>query len=153
MAKFKLVRIWLDPVAKYSVPLSLAAPETAKVTRRVLNRSRVLTPVKTGNLKNSQQMTMRPYRTKVVGTVSTRVKYAHFVHDGTDPHRITARRPHGMLMFQVDGVLIWRRSVMHPGTRARPFLRRALSEEGGRAGFRVTGYSVRGGSVGFRMTG
>lgn len=152
MGSYKVTRIWLDPVAKYSVPLSLAAPEVAKVTRRVLNRSRVLTPVRTGNLKNSQQMTMRAYRTKVVGTVSTRVKYAHYVHDGTDPHRIVARRGHA-LVFEMDGVLVFRRSVMHPGTRGRPFMRRALSEEGNAAGFRVTGYSARGGSVGFRMTG
>lgn len=152
MARLKVTRIWLDPVTKYSVPLSLAAPETARVTRRVLNRARVLTPVRTGNLKNSLQMTMRPYRTKVVGTVSTRVKYAHYVHDGTAPHRIAARRRH-FLAFQVDGVTVFRRSVMHPGTAGRPFMRRALSEEGNAAGFRVTGYSVRGGSVGFRMTG
>lgn len=49
--------------------------------------------------------------------------YAVFVHNGTRPHRITARRAK-VLYSQRDGFLGV--SVMHPGTKPNPFMTKAL---------------------------
>jgi len=48
-------------------------------------------------------------------------KYASCVHDGTEPHTISAKGG-GFLRFQVGGRWASVRSVQHPGTTARPFL-------------------------------
>ncbi|MEU0059072.1 hypothetical protein [Streptomyces sp. NPDC006334] len=49
-----------------------------------------------------------------------------FVLDGTRPHLIRPRRRNGVLRFEVDGQVVFTRLVRHPGTRANPFLQRAL---------------------------
>lgn len=157
------VRIELDRAHVLSVGVSLAAPYVFKVTRQVLNRSVVLTPVNTGNLKNSQTMTMRARRTFVAGTVETRVKYAEWVMRGTPPHTIRARRkkalafnwkaqgnvrvvvpksgkgPTGLRKGKRGVVLyIGKGYVKHPGTKARPFMYRALREVAGAEGFTIS---------------
>lgn len=50
--------------------------------------------------------------------------YAHFIEEGTRPHPISARRS-GTLRFEVGGQVVYRRRVMHPGTKPRPFMRQA----------------------------
>jgi hypothetical protein len=48
-----------------------------------------------------------------------------FVLDGTRPHIIRPRRKKA-LRFEVDGQVVFSSIVRHPGTRANPFLQRAL---------------------------
>ncbi|MFF5968281.1 hypothetical protein ACFY64_32065 [Streptomyces collinus] len=48
-----------------------------------------------------------------------------FVLDGTRPHIIRPRRARA-LRFEVDGRVVYSAIVRHPGTRANPFLQRAL---------------------------
>lgn len=157
------VRLELDTSHALSVGVSLTAPFVFKVTRQVLNRSVVLTPVNTGNLRASQQMTMRARRTYVAGTVETRAKYAEWVMRGTPPHTIAAKRKQalafhwgkvgvdvivpkkatkrgGMRKSKKGGVVlvIGKGYVRHPGTKARPFMYRALREVAGPQGFTVT---------------
>lgn len=141
MARVK-TRIELDRTYVLAVAASFAAPRVFETTRAVMNRSMVLTPVRTGNLRASHRMIMRVRRTRVVGQVETKVKYARWVHDGTRAHLIAARKPGGSLRFIADGQVIFRRVVRHPGTKGRPFMRTALYEEAGKRGFKVTGGAV-----------
>lgn len=57
--------------------------------------------------------------------IAARTDYASYVHDGTPRHTISAKN-NGLLTFQVNGQ--WRsvKSVDHPGTKPRPFLRIAV---------------------------
>jgi hypothetical protein len=158
------VRVELDRTYVLSVGVSLAAPYVAETTRQVLNRARVLTPVRTGNLRASQVMTMRAHRTYVAGTVETRVKYAEFVHRGTRPHQIRATRKNALAFFwpkvglqtfvprritrQPTGAykskrgkayfLISKGYVNHPGTKPRPWLFNALRQVAEHRDFIVT---------------
>lgn len=135
MARIR-TRIELDRSWVLAVAASMAAPRVNETTTAVLNRSKILTPVDTGNLRASQRKTMRVRKTYVAGTVETRVKYALYVHNGTVAHLIRARNAR-FLRFEVDGKVVFRRSVWHPGTKPRPFLATALIEEAEKRGFRV----------------
>jgi hypothetical protein len=133
------VRVELDRVQVLGVGVSLAAPYVFETTRQVLNRSQVLTPVRTGKLRASQNMTMRARRTFVAGTVETRVKYAHAVHNGTRRHVIRPTKKQALSFYWAKkGRRVVVRWVQHPGTRARPFMLRALLEEAVPRDFIVT---------------
>lgn len=96
-----------------------------QITRRIANQARADVPVRTGNLgRGIQEMPQvyRPYH--VSGGVEDNVDYAAAVHEGSRPHYIRARRAEA-LHFYWQGREVFRRSVWHPGTRARPFLRNA----------------------------
>jgi hypothetical protein len=160
------VTLELDRTQILAVGVERAAPLVFATTRAVLNRSQVLTPVDTGNLRAGQRMTMRARRTFVAGRVEAPAKYAHFVHDGTKPHIIRARRKKALAFFWLKvgmpvivpkkpgggtgkrkgkkGVYlhIGKGFVRHPGTKARPFLMRALREEATVRGFIVTPMGV-----------
>lgn len=49
---------------------------------------------------------------------------ARFLENGTPPHVISARRT-SALRFRVNGQTLFRRTVQHPGTAERPFMRQA----------------------------
>lgn len=51
----------------------------------------------------------------------TGAKHARFVECGTEPHEITPRRKQ-VLRFVQAGNVVFARKVMHPGTKARPFM-------------------------------
>lgn len=156
MARVTSVRIVLDPVTVRTIPAELVAPLVADATREVLNRARVQVNVRTGNLRASLRMTMRAGKTFVEGKVSTRVKYALYVHDPTAPHTIRAKRPGGFLRFpwqKMGGKVVYFRQVWHPGYRGNPYLRQPLAEVGTAKGFRVTGFgAATAGRVGWGMS-
>ena len=57
------------------------------------------------------------------------VGYADYQAWGTRPHIIVARRARALRFYwPVVGKVVYRRSVMHPGTAANPFLTRHLNE-------------------------
>lgn len=113
--------------------------ELQEASRQVVNRAKVLAPVDTGRLRASiradppRLLTLRPSV-----KVGSDVEYAGMVHDGTRPHVIRPRRAQ-VLRFQVGGRVVFARVVNHPGTRARPFLDRALREVAVPRGYRVSG--------------
>lgn len=117
--------------------------EARKTIRRrapeVLNRAKVLAPVDTGRLRASgkiQYSSLFSFRPKA--TVIFDTDYAAFVNDGTAPHIIRPRRAQ-VLRFTVGGRVVFARVVHHPGTRANPFLDRALREVlAGNGRWRVT---------------
>lgn len=57
----------------------------------------------------------------VEGKVVADAKYAFWVNNGTARHEISGRRG-GKLRFMVNGQLMYRRTVNHPGTAPRPFM-------------------------------
>lgn len=60
-----------------------------------------------------------------LGIVYTTMDYAPFEEFDTRPHTLTAA-PGKMLRFQVNGRLVFRKSVRHPGTRGSHALRDAV---------------------------
>jgi hypothetical protein len=106
--------------------------------RQVVARAKVLAPVDTGRLRSSIRVERRSFlgfRSR--WTIGSDVEYADMVHDGTRPHIIRPRRAKA-LRFRVGGQVVFAKVVRHPGTRARPFLDRALREVSARLGFSFT---------------
>jgi hypothetical protein len=169
MARLK-ARIELDSSDHLlAVGIGLSAPLVAKTTRRVLTRGEILSPTDTGNMRASHSMTMRVARTSVTGRVEVAAKYAVFVHGGTQPHNITANRANALafrwgrmggvrtvvpkkaltkgptgLRKSKKGVVFYiaKGYVRHPGTKARPWLFKALKEVATLEGFKVSGLST-----------
>ena len=112
--------------------------EINRTQRRVFNRSQVLCPVDTGNLRASGR------RTPVV-TLGNRVsceivydaEYAAAVHNGRRALTIRAKG-NGRLRFEIEGRIVFAREVHQPARAGRPFLAEALREEAGRDGFAVS---------------
>ncbi|AGT12925.1 tail assembly chaperone [Mycobacterium phage KayaCho] len=95
------------------------------LTRRIANQARADVPVRTGNLGRTigeMPQVYTPFH--VSGGVEATADYAAAVHEGSRPHRIAARSADA-LRFVWHGRVMFRKSVWHPGTRARPFLRNA----------------------------
>lgn len=61
----------------------------------------------------------------VVAGSRTQAPYVMFEHDGTHAHMIRARR-RKMLRFVINGQVLFRREVRHPGTTGTFFLTRSL---------------------------
>ena len=64
----------------------------------------------------------------VVGVAPTRKTwYAVFLERGTRPHTVKARSGKALRFIGPSGD-VYRRSIQHPGTKARPFMRPAADE-------------------------
>lgn len=59
------------------------------------------------------------------GVITCDHRAVHYVLNGTRPHLIRPRRARA-LRFEVGGDIVYTKLVRHPGTRANPFLQRAL---------------------------
>lgn len=108
-----------------------------KTTVKILNRAKILCPVDTGRLRSSLQMKITQLSGEVRGAVFTNVNYAKYVHGGTRPHKIYPKTKK-VLRFASparSSNIIFAASVNHPGTRAQPFLARAIAEVAPAAGF------------------
>ncbi|TWH37024.1 hypothetical protein L612_008600000020 [Rhodococcus rhodochrous J38] len=103
--------------------------KAASLTRRISAQARVNVPVRTGFLGRSIQedplVFSGPFRLST-GVTAT-ADYAAAVHDGTRPHVIRARNGQ-YLKFPGRNGPVFARSVNHPGTRPRPFLRNAAEQ-------------------------
>lgn len=113
--------------------------ELRTVAPQVVARAKVLAPVDTGRLRASigppqykRSFTLRPR-----AEIGANVAYAKMVHDGTRPHVIRPRTKQA-LRFRVGGRVVFAKVVHHPGTRARPFLDRALREVTAGRGYRIS---------------
>lgn len=147
------IRLELKPrVVLLAIAAGYASPHVAETTRLIMNAARIEAPVRTGNLRALIGMRMRVTRTRVRGEVYSAAKYSHFVHDATRAHLIRARRRAALRFESPPGTVVFRRVVMHPGTRGVPFLRRPMARIGTARGYRVTGYSASSGKVGFGLS-
>lgn len=130
--------IRIDDAQLNGVGVREARAAVARVVRRTLNRSAVLCPVDTGNLRASGQSNVSVTGLVVVGEVVYTARYAAAVHEGRRALTIRARRPGGMLKFTVDGRTVYARSVRQPARAGRPFLATALREVAAAEGFGVS---------------
>lgn len=102
--------------------------ELRRVGPQVVNRAKILCPVDTGRLRASiQGEARRTWTLRPQFTVFSNVEYAPFVNDGTRPHVIRPKNKQ-VLRFTVGNQVVFAKVVNHPGTRARPFLDRAVRE-------------------------
>lgn len=76
-----------------------------------------------GNLRQSIRASMTG---ALSGVVEVGVQYATYVHDGTRPHIIEVRNKKVLANSRTGQV--FGRKVNHPGTRANPFLQRAVDQ-------------------------
>lgn len=106
----------------------------------MLQEVRTRIPVASGDLQRSARITTRARGTNISASVkvgNSVAWYAHLVEFGTRRHRITAK-PGSAMRFA--GVTV--HSVLHPGTRARPFMRPAAGA-GFAAAVRAVGNKYR----------
>ena len=96
---------------------------------RVKFESRKLVRVRTGRLFSTIDTRIgatkngSPYVAVVAGGKG--ITYTGYEHDGTKPHEIRARRKKA-LRFMVNGEVVFRQKVNHPGTTGTLFLEMAL---------------------------
>lgn len=112
------------------------APEVAvKELGTALSKSMVVThaqalkeaPVnKQGGGGNLRQNIKSVRKNRLSGEIDSRAKYSGFVHEGTGPHIIRARNKE-VLANRRKGQ-IFGKVVRHPGTKANPFMTRALTK-------------------------
>ena len=110
---------------------------TNDFARKVQNRAKALAPVDTGRLRNSITIRRTFSLRGPSAVVGTDLYYAPYVEEGTRPHTIRPRTK-TVLRFKMGNRIVYAREVNHPGTRARPFLSRALAEVA-----RQEGYTLR----------
>jgi HK97 gp10 family phage protein len=130
-----MARIRLDRAALNRTITNATRRELTEAGRQVVQRAKVLAPVRTGRLRSSiRAEPPRIFSLRGSLTVGSDVEYAGFVNDGTRPHRIVPKNG-SVLRFTVGGRVVYARVVNHPGTRARPFLDQALREVAAQRGY------------------
>lgn len=111
---------------------------TTRVVRPIRNLAVLYAPVDTGYMRNTlATATVSSAALQVTGMVGATAKYAEYVHEGTRPHVIVPRTKKALAFkghvapntVGKSGMqLVFTRTVNHPGTKGRPFLRRAMQE-------------------------
>jgi len=132
----KSVRVDLYNDVIKDVLHDLAGRDVMRVTLKVLNRAKVMTPVDTGNLRSSHQFKLTSSANKVQGEVFTKVKYALPVHEGRRALVIRPNRKQA-LAFTWHGQPMVRTWVHQPARRGKPWLRDALREVAISEGYKV----------------
>lgn len=127
----------IDRARLEGVGMEGARKLVTRMTRRTLNRSAILCPVDTGNLRASGKMNVGARGAVVIGQVEYTASYAAAVHEGRRALTIKAKGG-GRLKFVVDGRTVYARQVHQPARRGRPFLRTALIEVAAQEGFIVS---------------
>jgi hypothetical protein len=112
------------PIYRYVVMVSMKVDARTK-----LALSNDMVNVRTGNLRSSQAPPIVTNTdTRIVAVLQNTASYSLAVHDGTRPHDIHPVRRTVLTGWQYQGAPVFARRVHHPGTKARPFLRRSLVE-------------------------
>jgi hypothetical protein len=110
--------------------------EVTRVTLKVLNRARVMTPVDTGNLRAGHGFRLMLGSQRAKGEVFNKVKYALPVHNGRGAVTIYPNKKQA-LAFRWQGRQFVRKSVTQPARRGRPWLRDALNEVAAAEGYKI----------------
>ena len=109
---------------------SAAVQLVQKAQRQTLTRAKITSPVDSGALRNSHlaepiKVSGGKVTTEISAEGGAKQQYAMHVHEGTRPHVIKPRRKKVLSWKGPEG-RVFASSVNHPGTPARPWLRRAL---------------------------
>jgi hypothetical protein len=107
-----------DAAAAVRQAIALSLREAVRAAEKAA-RGTVLFRDRTGGTRGSIRGEAFDLRGVVSAAGATR-----FLECGTNAHTITARRAKA-LRFVSNGEVVFRRSVRHPGTRPRPFMREA----------------------------
>ena len=99
--------------------------EVTRATYAVEGGAKQNSPVKKSFLRNSIRATIKG---KLSGQVAVGAKYGGYVHQGTRPHVILPRNKK-MLAWKVGKGYRFAKIVHHPGTKANPFLQKAVDKE------------------------
>lgn len=128
MADAQLVgQVRLTP-AQRTQTLREVARQVDRITNRIVALASLKAPVDTGNMRRSiGQEPIRVFATRVESGVEVTANYAAAVENGSGPRVIRPRRKKA-LKFEIGGRTVFAKSVNHPGTRARPFLRPAAEQ-------------------------
>ena len=130
-----MARVRLDRAQLNRQMTNASRSELREASRQVVNRAKVLAPVRTGRLRSSiRAEPPRIFSLRGSVTVGSDLEYAAMVNDGTRPHVIRPRTKQ-LLRFQVGGRTVFAKVVNHPGTRPNPFLDRALREVAAARGY------------------
>jgi hypothetical protein len=123
----------LDQAALSKFVQAAGRKKVNSLTRQIANQARADVPVRSGNLGR----TIRATPAKATGPFSVSgsvfaggpdAPYAIPVHEGSRPHKIVARNaPMLRFFWEKIGRNVAFRSVNHPGVKARPFLRNAMT--------------------------
>jgi hypothetical protein len=128
----------VDHAKLQSVGMDEARKRVRRVMRGTFNRSQVLCPVDTGNLRATGRLEPIVQLGGLIrGGVRYDADYAAAVHNGRRALTIRPRRPGGKLKFTVGGRTVYARQVRQPARAGRPFLTTALAEVASREGFTV----------------
>lgn len=87
-----------------------------------------LAQVKTGRLRSSIQSRFEDGG--LTGIVEARAAHAAYVEYDTRPHIIRPKTAKMLRFKNRRGEWVFAKQVMHPGTKAQPFMRPALAQEG-----------------------
>lgn len=128
------VALVLDEAALLALGTSPAGPIFRHVvavgarvhTGAVQNLSGRMVNVRTGALRASGDVRTTVDGTVLRGAVVFNTRYALPVHEGTKPHQILPSRGTVLTWRGPSGDRVFARSVQHPGTKGRPFLRTSL---------------------------
>lgn len=90
-------------------------------TFEISRQTKLEVPVDTGKLRQHIEVSIHP----MSGTITPLQKYALTVHEGTKPHTILPKNK-PFLAFKSKGKWIYAKKVRHPGTKANPFMDRAV---------------------------
>jgi len=82
-------------------------------------------PVDSGRLRTSLRIKVEADRV-TIGPDDSIADYGGYVEFGTKPHVIRPKTPGGVLVFKMNGTLVYAKKVNHPGTKAQPFVRPAF---------------------------
>lgn len=130
-----MARIRLDRANLNRTITNASRAELREAGRQVVNRARILAPVRTGRLRSSIRADPpRIFSLRGSLTVGSDLEYAAAVNDGSRPHIIRPRRAQ-VLRFNVGGRIVFAKVVHHPGTKGTHFLDRALREVAAQRGY------------------
>jgi hypothetical protein len=140
------IKIRVDRDAATAEARADSVRRVANWVRKAQNQAIIDCPVDTGLLRSHHRIQIKEMVTKVKGRVYNDTKYAAAVHDGSRAHIIRGRRQRKptkkrpgrgvkMLRFKINGQVIFRRSVYHPGSKGRPWLLEAGKKVSASEGF------------------
>lgn len=115
-------------MSNLSVPRALTLWET-EVSPAILTEIRRQSPVGqgagAGRLRDSFSVQRSRAGSGITARFVSSAPYANFVEHGTVPHRIEPRTARA-LHWQTGGIDMFSRGVNHPGTKANPFVEKAV---------------------------
>lgn len=122
---------FISDIDKYSESKQNAIKkEVARATYSIQENAKLNAPVKKGFLRNKIDAIIK--NASLTGQIIVKVSYGIFVHEGTKPHIIRPKLKK-MLAWRSGGGrgkgFIFAKIVNHPGTKANPFLSKAVDKE------------------------